>query len=180
MRFKDRTGQRYGRLVAIACVGRGKAGEVLWNCLCDCGNEIVVRGYCLTKGTTRSCGCLAREVNALVGPRFLKHGHCLGGIPSATYLSWQAMRQRCTNSNCPDWKDYGARGIRVCQRWLKSFVNFLHDMGERPKGMTLDRKDNAGDYTPSNCHWATPKQQASNRRPKLCHAQPEQVMGVAA
>ena len=93
-----------------------------------------------------------------------KHGHRPKyGKPSPTYISWKNMRQRCQNPNHPDYKDYGGRGIKVCKRW-KDFVNFLKDMDERPEGKTLDRVDNSGDYEPSNCRWATPKQQAQNKR----------------
>lgn len=74
------------------------------------------------------------------------------------------MVQRCTNPNCRRFADWGGRGITVCERW-ESFENFLADMGERPEGMTLDRRDNDGDYEPGNCRWATPKEQRANQRP---------------
>lgn len=84
---------------------------------------------------------------------------------SNTYRSWAGMIQRCTNPNNPRYKDWGGRGITVCQRWFM-FINFYIDMGEKPHGTTLDRKDNSRGYSKANCEWATPKQQATHRRPQ--------------
>lgn len=91
------------------------------------------------------------------------HGHTTHNGSSPTYKSWHMMKQRCNNPNYSQYKDYGGRGVRVCDRWLR-FENFLADMGVRPDGMTLDRKDMNGDYEPSNCCWSTKKQQQRNRR----------------
>jgi hypothetical protein len=93
-----------------------------------------------------------------------KHGHTVGHRLSPTYSSWAEMIKRCSNPNNTRWRWYGARGITVCERWLNSFVAFLADMGERPRGTTLDRKDNAKGYEPSNCRWADHKTQCRNRR----------------
>ena len=95
------------------------------------------------------------------------HGHTrrVGGRKtSPTYNSWQGMRQRCTNNNARAYRNYGGRGIKVCERWLNSFSNFLEDMGKRPEGRTLGRIDNDGDYEPSNCRWESTAQQGRNSR----------------
>jgi hypothetical protein len=97
-----------------------------------------------------------------------KHGHCVREDgkrhETPTYCSWRAMKGRCNHVSNNRYYAYGARGIKVCARWMQSFENFLKDMGERPSGMTLDRKDNDGDYTPKNCRWADAKTQASTQR----------------
>lgn len=159
-RIEDLVGQRFGRLRVLAQSSERKSGRVAWVCICDCGKEKIVTGHDLV-GSVRSCGCLHSETASQMARRCnTTHGMTL----TPTYRSWQSMIARCTASKSPDYKDYGAAGITVCDRWLNSFEAFLEDMGERPKGKTLDRVDNRSGYHPGNCRWATPKQQARNRR----------------
>ena len=96
-------------------------------------------------------------------PSRLTHGHSINRTPSSTYRSWQMMKNRCQNSTAENWKWYGARGITICKRWEK-FENFLSDMGEKPKGKSLDRINNAIGYSPENCKWSSIKEQCRNRR----------------
>jgi len=126
---------------------------------CMCGTTRRVRAEKLHDGRSRSCGCLARELNAA---RMTKHGWSR----TPEYRTWQDMIQRCTNPQAERYADYGARGITVCQRWLSSFENFLADMGGRPAGLSLDRIEVNGHYDPSNCRWATRSEQNANRRPR--------------
>lgn len=156
----DLVGQRYGRLVVLRRAPNGRIRGARWWCQCDCGIEKIARANNLKNGATKSCGCLKREVDV---SRNTIHGHCVPGMASPTYRSWQSMIQRCTNPNATKYKRWGGRGIEICERWMV-FANFLTDMGVRPAGMTLDRyPDKNGNYEPDNCRWATPKQQAANR-----------------
>lgn len=154
------SGLRFSRLTAVSylksrIIGGGKVAY--WLCLCDCGKTTEVSARNLRSGQVRSCGCLRRDVSAAAQTR-LDHGHHVGGKASPTWRSWHSMTERCR------WNlHYIQRGIIICERWSK-FRNFLEDMGERPLGHTLDRYPNCkGNYEPSNCRWATPKQQANNR-----------------
>jgi hypothetical protein len=162
----DLTGMRFGRLVVLGATGeRGHRGWV-WRCLCDCGNESLVITTKLRRGTTRSCGC-GRGFHGPVSEEqrtHLREIHTVHGRHGTPiYHKWGSMRARCENPQNRGYKDYGGRGIRVCERW-QTFENFYADMGDPPPGMSLERINNDGDYEPSNCRWATMSQQNRNKR----------------
>jgi hypothetical protein len=134
-------------------------------CECSCGNKTIVRLGNLRFGTVKSCGCLQqRRSSETMSKILLKHGRNKRGKKMPEYISWQAMKRRCYNEKNDNYRYYGGRGIKVCDNWINSFTNFFEDMGERPKGYTLDRIDPYGNYEPSNCRWATYKQQSNNQR----------------
>lgn len=153
-------GQTFGRLTIISRAPPkvDVHGQVFYrvNARCECGNLRTLNESALKSGNSTSCGCKQREY-AASGTANLRHG--MAGSP--THKSWQKMRARCENPNDVGWRLYGARGIRVCDRW-QSFENFLADMGRRPEGTSLERIDGTRDYEPSNCRWATPAEQTRN------------------
>lgn len=153
----DMHGQRFGKLIVINRAPDDKFGKTVWNCKCDCGNNHTVRANVLRIGGSKSCGCYRRNLH-------YKHGHNRKRNRTPEYTSWDAMRQRCYNPKQARYADWGGRGIRVCDKWLTSFENFLADMGTRPKGHSLDRIDNAGNYEPTNCKWSTKQEQEANKR----------------
>lgn len=151
----DIVGERFERLV-VTGAPVSKNWVLFYPCKCDCGNETLVRSQLLREGRTKSCGCLSRETR---GDQSRRHGMSRTPIHGV----WLAMRRRCEDPKVRPFKDYGARGISVCDRW-QVFENFLEDMGIPEKGMSLERKENDLGYSKSNCIWASKTDQANNRR----------------
>jgi len=149
-------GNKFGRLVVSDSAGKDKHGNLMYKCICDCGQTGVFVGSRLRTGETKSCGCFHAQ-------RLRDANRTHGMTRTPTYMSWQAMRQRCNNPGNIGYATYGGRGISVCQEW-DSYEQFLSDMGERPSGWTLDRIDPNGNYCKDNCRWISRKEQNRNRR----------------
>lgn len=178
MEYSSVLGMNFGRLFVVSYAGTKKRLGHMYNCICDCGNHVVVRGSSLLNGNTRSCGCLQKEAHQKVGREMARRnkanpdykGHLIhGGCYTKLYNHWRAMKQRCNYEGGPHWHCYGGRGIKVCEEWnnsFKAFSDWALANGYQ-EGLTLDRIDNNKGYEPSNCRWATPKQQGRNTRKTL-------------
>lgn len=152
-RFVNLTGLRINRLTVMLFSGK-KGRSSMWLCRCDCGNEITVQAGNIRNSGTKSCGCLRKENTTTHGMR-----------KTTEYGSWSHAKSRCTNPTDKAYKNYGGRGITICDRWLESFENFLEDMGLKPSPKhSIDRIDNELGYSKENCRWATAKEQGRNTR----------------
>lgn len=160
-RSRDITGQHFNKLTALGPVGKSNAGQIMWLCLCECGNTTVVKSQDIRNGHTRSCGCLQIETVKRV-----KRIHGMAG--TSLYKIWNGIVKRCTNPNCIGYKYYGGRGISIADEWRHDFQAFhgyiicLSHYGE--KGYSIDRINNDGNYVPGNLRFATRHEQSHNSR----------------
>lgn len=167
--LKEYINRKFGRLTIIS---EGKTvkyikNNVLYvNCICECGTKKEIELNSIIRGKSKSCGCYSREISSI---NSTKHGKLkgLGKIKNLEYHIWIKMKSRCNNPNDRSYKHYGKRGIKVCERWMSSYVNFIDDLGERPepkKDYSLERIDVNGDYCPENCKWVLKSEQSKNQR----------------
>ena len=149
--------KHFGRLTVIKKIQGSTDGQSTWNCVCTCGNTIQVKGFSLLSKNTKSCGCLKKELWSKAN---FKHG--MSDTP--LHIIWQSMNKRCNNKNSEHYNSYGGRGIKVCKEWT-SFIIFAKDMGSKPSSKhSLERRNNNKGYNKNNCYWATPSEQARNKR----------------
>lgn len=173
-RVKNIIGRTFGRLTVSSYLGPASptSRNSKWSCACSCGNTFVAYGHHLRSGATKSCGCLEKELRAQV---HITHGMTY----SREYASWCAAKNRCFNPSAEGFKYYGGRGITMAPCWADSFQQFLKDMGPRPKGTSLNRINNDGNYEPDNAEWSTAIEQARNTRKNATYSNGQETITLS-
>lgn len=170
-KIKDLAGQRFGRLVVKYDTGKRQNRQVIWHCVCDCGNEVEILGGNLRKGYTQSCGCLSKErakenikIAIPKAIQSIKKYEDPNEIYTRLYRIWAGMKRRCNNTKAINYSDYGGKGVYVCKEWeeYSNFKKWALTSGYNDD-LTLDRIDTTKEYSPKNCRWATMKEQQNNR-----------------
>lgn len=162
MRHKDLTGQKFNMLT-VKSFAFIRDSHAYWNCVCDCGKTSVVNGSSLIRNKTKSCGCLGPALSSI------RNATQNGASKTRLYKLFYGIRDRCYNKNGKDYKNYGGRGIKICDKWLQDpneFIRWANNNGYK-KGLSIDRINVNGNYEPSNCRWVSAKKQANNRRSNL-------------